>query len=289
VAARSTVLLSMTAVAILPLCLLKDLSVLSITSLLGSAAMLYTTAFMGVRYFDGSYLPGGRYAAMLAPAFSPAFAAAPAPWRVTVKSLVLACSLSTAFIAHYNAPKFYGGLANRSEARFNAVSAVSFSTAIVLFGAVMALGYLTFGTASQGLILNNYATRDPLATVARVAIGSSIVFTYPLAFTGLRDGVSSLLSVPETDRSKLTVALLGAITALALVVRNVGFVNNLGGSIFGAAIIYIFPALLLLSARAKAGASAAEVVFARATIVGGAVLAVLGSVVSVLKEFTNVL
>ena len=77
------------------------------------------------------------------------------------------------------------------------------------------------------------ATADPLATAARVAIGSSIVFTYPLAFTGLRDGVTALCSVPDSARTGLTAALLGAVTALALVVRDVGFVNNLGGSIFG--------------------------------------------------------
>ena len=50
-------------------------------------------------------------------------------------------------------------------------------------------GFWTFGSAAQGLILNNYATGDPLALLARVGIGVSMVFSYPLVFTGLRDGV----------------------------------------------------------------------------------------------------
>ena len=38
-------------------------------------------------------------------------------------------------------------------------------------------------------------------------------------------------------------------TALALAIRDVGFVNSFGGSIFGAAIIYIFPSLIYGAVR----------------------------------------
>mmetsp|Transcript_33030 Transcript_33030/g.82262 ORF Transcript_33030/g.82262 Transcript_33030/m.82262 type:complete len:208 (+) Transcript_33030:1-624(+) len=206
-----------------------------------------------------------------------------------MKSVLLACSLSTAFIAHYNAPKFYASLRRASAERFSRVSAASFGVAIALFTAVTCAGYLTFGSASQGLILNNYATCDPLATAARVAIASSIVFTYPLAFTGLRDGVQSLFRVPESARLQLTSALLATVTALALVVRDVGFVNNLGGSIFGALIIYIFPGRLFLAARRAQGVRSFEQLFAKITIGAGMLLAVLGSAVTILKQYTRLL
>eukprot|EP00966_Prymnesium_polylepis_P018486 425816-Prymnesium_polylepis.1 len=44
----------------------------------------------------------------------------------------------------------------------------------------MVAGYLTFGGASDGYILNNYANSDRFAQAARLAIGGSIVTTYPL-------------------------------------------------------------------------------------------------------------
>ena len=47
--------------------------------------------------------------------------------------------------------------------------------------------------------------------------------------------------------------------------------------------------MLLLSAREQAGAGKTEALFARVIVGAGAVLALLGSAVSVLKEFTNVL
>ena len=39
--------------------------------------------------------------------FISAISAQDSAWHISPKSLVLACSLSTAFIAHYNAPRFY--------------------------------------------------------------------------------------------------------------------------------------------------------------------------------------
>ena len=41
---------------------------------------------------------------------------------------------------------------------------------------MMAMGFLTFGAASSGFVLNNYASGDALATVARVPILASVRF-----------------------------------------------------------------------------------------------------------------
>jgi len=72
----------------------------------------------------------------------------------------------------------------------------------------------------------------------------------------------------------------------------------LNGAIFGATIIYIMPAMLLLSlpeegpvakGMVRKGRTKGEAWLARGTVGVGAVLAVLGTVVAVLKEFTSVL
>lgn len=277
---RNTVMGIVALFVLLPLCLLPDLSALSYTSLLGSLGMLYTTTFMTIRCLDGSYAPGGRF-------FNSTLAAIGAPdrWSINVSTLVLVCTLSTACSAHYNAPKFYDQLRNRSVGRFNIVVTASFGLAVAMCLMAMCAGYLTFGAASKGNILLNYSTSDPLATVARIAVSGSVVCTFPLAFTGLRDGAMALLGVPSTRRNfcVATVGLLSLVTGLALAIRNVAFVVNLGGAIFGALTVYIFPSVLfLLLQRCKVRG---EAQFAKATVSSGVLLALLGSTVAVLQEF----
>ncbi len=44
-----------------PLCILKDLSALAFSSIIGMFGTLFTAVVFGVRYFDRSYIPGGRF------------------------------------------------------------------------------------------------------------------------------------------------------------------------------------------------------------------------------------
>ena len=71
----------------------------------------------------------------------------------------------------------------------------AFGLAALLCGSIMAAGFTTFGAASQGFILNNYATADSLALLARIGISASIIFSFPLNFVGLREGVLDLLKL----------------------------------------------------------------------------------------------
>ena len=59
---RTVSLLLITVVGLLPLCLMKNLKVLAPTSIIGVIGFALTTIVMGVRYFDGSYAEGGRFA-----------------------------------------------------------------------------------------------------------------------------------------------------------------------------------------------------------------------------------
>lgn len=282
---REMVLVGMTLFVLLPLCSMQDLSILSYTSLLGSGGLVYTVVFMTVRMFDGSYLPGGHFHDTVAPYLHPNFADAPGWFTVDAwQTLTLVSLLSTAFIAHYNAPKFYEQLANRSPGRFSWISGVSFSIAIVFFLAFMVVGYLTFGTNSQGLILNNYSSSDMPATIARTAIGSSVVLTYPLAFTGLRDGVGAF--VGSVNPRVLTITLLAMITGIALRVTDIGFVNALQGAILGSTIIYCFPGLIMVFHAQKAnGRIGGTYILGLFTASAGIVLAVTGTILTVVKQF----
>jgi len=250
---RSNVLFGITGSILLPLCLLKNLASLAPFSLLGIIGMGFTTAAMGIRYLDGSYKAGGKFVAELAPNLAPAFGTKGAAAVMNPNSFILVCMLSTAYLAHYNAPKYFNELKDNTVKRFNTVVATSFAVSSLTFIGVASLGFLTFGSNSAGLILNNYATGDVLASLSRIAVAVSIVFSYPLTFVGIRDGLLDLASVPEEKRTnplldKLSVAILAAVTGLALKVKDLSFVLSFGGATLGNAIIFVYPVCMFVKA-----------------------------------------
>ena len=154
----------------------------------------------------------------------------------------------------FNAPKFYVELKDNTVPRFMTVVGTSFGISIVLFAAMAALGFLTFGGNSAGLILSNYSPRDTLMSISKIAVALSLVFSYPLAFVGFRDGVLDLLKIKERKPAflnTLTVGLLSFVTFLALIIPDVSFVLAFAGSTLGNALVYIFPALMFRGAIQK--------------------------------------
>merc|ERR1719183_495586 len=178
----------MSVAVLLPLSLMRDMSRLAIGLVVGTCGTLYTVLFVWLRLLDGSYFAGGRFFEMLPLAGQPAFAS-PTLARPLLNPgiFVLLSMLPSAFGAHFNAARFYSDLAEPADG----------SSKLSTFHRVCAAG---FGFAAKGLILNNYATADPLALLARVGIGVSMVFSYPLVFTGLRDGVLAMLKKEEAGQ-----------------------------------------------------------------------------------------
>uniref|UniRef100_A0A7S2IT91 Amino acid transporter transmembrane domain-containing protein n=1 Tax=Haptolina brevifila TaxID=156173 RepID=A0A7S2IT91_9EUKA len=257
---RSNVwIMLLSAFVLLPLSLLRDLSSLAIGSVIGTAGTLYTALFIMFRLFDRSYAVGGQFSAMIGETARPLFAAPSAARPLLNPSVfVLISMLATAFLAHYNAPKYFNELATPTDgttkqAAFNKVCAGAFGLAAVLCGTIMAGGYLTFGGAAKGLILNSYATSDPLAFCARLGICASVIFSYPLNFVGLREGVLGIVGLKQ-HAAKTSVhvgsslILLCAMNGLALKLKDLGLVVAFGGALLGSSLVYIFPALMFIAA-----------------------------------------
>lgn len=250
----TTSLLGITGIVLFPLCLLRNLSALAPVSLLGSAGMIYTAVAMGIRYVGGAYAKGGKFATAVAPSLQPKFGKVGAEGVLSPQAAILVAMLSTAFMAHFNAPKFFVELKDNTEARFNKLVGASFAISIGIFAAVTSLGFLTFGGACSGVILNNYATSDTLMSVARSAVAISLVGSFPLAFTGARDGIFDILQIKDKSATKfngITLALLTAITIAALIIPDVSFVLSFAGATLGNALIYVFPALMFRGAVKK--------------------------------------
>ena len=248
---------TLSAFVLLPLSLLRDLSSLAVGSVIGTAGTLYTALFIWLRKLDGSYAAGGAFHSAIAAAAQPRFLAASAARPLLNPSaFVLVSMLSTAFLAHYNAPKYFNELAvptdgSTKQQAFTRVCAQAFGLAALLMGSIMAGGYLTFGGASQGLILNNYATSDPLAGLARLGIALSIIFSYPLNMTGLREGILAMFGQKAAGAKAsvhvlLTLALVLFLNGSSLFIKDLGLIVGLGGAILGSALVYIFPALMAI-------------------------------------------
>jgi amino acid permease len=79
------------------------------------------------------------------------------------------------------------------------------------------------------------------------------VLTYPLPFVGLRDGVLDAWQVPARDRTDklvniVSIALLGAVTIVALLVQNLALVLSVGGGTFSTLVAAVFPAIMFRAA-----------------------------------------
>jgi len=190
---RSSCIAILAVFPLLPLCMLKDLSALAPTSFLALLAVFWMIIMMIIRYVDGSYLPGGQYHGFPAPRGHVG--------NMGFSTLILVDNLAVAFLCHYNGPKYYREYKNHRPVRFGSRVLAAFSLVSTLFATSMLLGYATFGQHAEGVILNNYDNTDTLANIARLGMGFANVFSTPLMFSGLREGVLAVLThfAPEEE------------------------------------------------------------------------------------------
>ena len=177
-------------------------------------------------------------------------------------------------MAHFNAPSFWND-SGKDPKTYNAIVRNGFALSVLFNVAIMAAGFATFGAASQGLVLNNSATSDALAGVARLLFGVSTVFTFPLAYAAVKVGVKSV--APSLNDRAVVGLPLALITAIALLVDDVGIVVSLTGSLMGSAVIYMLPGLMLLKGDKVARASWEKKVAPFGMLALGIMSAVIGT------------
>jgi len=281
---RVACLLLVTVVAILPLCLMKSLHVLAPFSVLGTGGIVLTAIAMLVRYLDGSYQEGGQYFEDGDP---PLFGTNNGAWGFGILPFV--CMVFESYVMHYNSPRFYTELKDRSLPRFGTAVSSSFGLSAVMYMAIASIGYLTFGGNSASFILNNYSDRDPLATLSRVLVGLSTLMAYPIVFTGARDGIIDILEIPIAEQTperirRLTLILLTVLTVTSIFVTDLGLINAVGGGIIATAIFFVFPTMMLHGAikqKMGDGNDEKELVFASGLTFFGVILGVIGAYLAV--------
>jgi len=174
----------------------------------------------------------------------------------------------------FSAPKYKVELQDNTIPRFNTVVALGFGISILLTAWISAVGFSTFGGACHGLVLNNYSTNDLAMSVSRSAVAVSLIFSYPLAFQGCRDGLLDLMGMKERNNTSLnltTIALLLVLTSLATVLKDVSFVLAFGGATLGNLLCYVYPALMYMKVRPD------RTIPATALALSGVVLGTMGA------------
>ena len=177
-----------------PLCSLKSLAALAPVSVFGVLGVLMTIAFMTIRIFLGSYTPNGALFSTLSPALQPSFDVVGVKPLLSLASLVLGSMTATAYLVHFNAPDFYKSLKDNTMERFGLVTTFGFIMTAFISVAMMALGFLTFGGNSCGMILNNYSHKDIGATFCRLLMGISLIGSYPFVFKAVKASLTTFIT-----------------------------------------------------------------------------------------------
>eukprot|EP01138_Halocafeteria_seosinensis_P012075 gb/GECG01012341.1/.p1 GENE.gb/GECG01012341.1/~~gb/GECG01012341.1/.p1 ORF type:complete len:685 (+),score=79.80 gb/GECG01012341.1/:1-2055(+) len=171
---RALIMVFLSVVILLPLSLLKDLSSLRHTSTLSLLCIAYAFAVIAARAVRHS---------------EPTETA-------KLNSGVLSAFpiINVSFTFHYNVPRFYRELRPkyRNLRVFSNVVGVSFIICLVLYVSTATLGYFAFGRDTKGNALRGFSESDVPAIIARIGLGFTMAFIYPLAFHSLRTTVFSL-------------------------------------------------------------------------------------------------
>eukprot|EP00957_Ditylum_brightwellii_P173065 13175932-Ditylum_brightwellii.AAC.1 len=127
-------------------------------------------------------------------------------------------------------------------------------------------------------------------SLSRIAVAVSLVFSYPLAFTGCRDGFMDIAKIPMEKRSAgtlnvVTLALLGVITFCAITLTDVSFVLAFGGATLGNALTYVYPALMYRAVVKQQERTEEQmgVNVSLASAVLGIVMGIIGARMAILK------
>jgi len=89
---------------------------------------------VGTRYLDGTYnesSPNEKFIQDVSSDLQPYFGNEAHIWNV--HALTFICMLATAYVAHYNAPRFYVELQNNTIMRYNMVVGIAYAASAVFY------------------------------------------------------------------------------------------------------------------------------------------------------------
>lgn len=244
-----------------PISLLRNISKLEKFS---AFAVLCITFIVGVTVYEATHL----FCAVRC--FQPSCCESPFTTWVINKDILPAFGIMTsAFVCHHNTYLIYDSLKQRSHTRFTTVSHTSVSISFVFCLVLGLAGFITFMGETQGDLLNNYCSYDPVANITRLLFACVIMLTYPIEcfvarevleialyqipykaigwipLSCLRKGLDKFLYTPRhaslPRHVTLTFLLIAGALAIGVSTNDLGVVLAFSGCFTAVPLAYILP------------------------------------------------
>jgi len=268
-------------VAITPLSLLKNISFLSVPSMLSLLAIGMTGLAVMIRGFT--------HAEKADPAAG--LPACDIDWFHLDNNMLYALPVVTlGFTSHINLYAVYGSLKNATPGRMSVVSHVSMICAMVFYVGVGTLGYMTFCSETPSDILTGYSSSDNLIQVCRVLMIASFIFSYPLLCFPCRHAVEQVFfkgkpfSWPRWIA--ITLTIIATTFVVAISVPNVAPLFALVGSITATMLVFVMPPLFYLKLHPDPLFSTPSKIFAAVVLIVGSLFGT-GATAAVIYNITQ--
>jgi len=188
--------------------------------------------------------------------------------------------ISFAFVCHHNSLLIYGSLRTPTLDRFATVTHASTLVSMLACLAMALAGYLSFGSKTQGNILNNFPADDTMVNFARLAFALNMLATLPLEAFVCRDVMTEFFFPRQAYHPGRHIAftslLVLSAVGVAMLTCDLGIVFELVGATSACALAYILPpaCFLRLARKRRSGWEG----WAAAACVGFGVVVMVGSV-----------
>lgn len=162
------------------------------------------------------------------------------------------------FSSQFNLLAIFSELREPSVKRMKVVSVSSVLACWILYNLYGLVGYMLFGVATKGNLLNNFSDKDLLVNVGRVVLSFVLLCKIPLIVVPLRVSMeetvfsfrkNQVMRTSSTMKLKLSIVLVIflATMSISLGIPNVENLYGLLGGTCGALICFILPGLFLHS------------------------------------------
>jgi len=263
-------------VALMPLSLLKSMSSLRFSSLFGVGSIVYVTVCITVHSLKN--LISGK----VKPVWTDAkLWAVPSFGQVTMSLPILLF----AFTCQVNVLDVWDDLTSASKRRMQKVTHRSMSLCLAIYVSVGLFGFLDFGTNTCGNILKSYQSEllkgSAMIIGMYFCIALTLLFAFPLVVVpcrGALQGLCERLCGSSGSHTVWSLLVAGGALAVSLWVEDVSQVFQLVGASSSALVCFVFPPMAALKLGVVKGR---EYWISWALMIGGIVVAILGTVVTV--------